>query len=129
MKQIITCIVCNQPLQGRQSKFCSTKCKNKLHQGYNAQKDRGVKRKLELIKLAGGKCSKCGYCKNSAALSFHHIDAKEKEFKLDMRSISNRDKRSIMAELDKCVLLCSNCHAEEHNPHLDLVPTPLSRLL
>lgn len=60
----------------------------------------------------GGKCSYCGYDKCLDALQFHHLDPTEKEFHLGQ----GRGKKleTIKAELDKCVLLCSNCHIEEH---------------
>lgn len=114
------CIVCGSLLRGKQTKFCSFVCKNKHHQSYEAQKDRGLTKKLKLIEMAGGRCSICGYEKNLAALAFHHLDSTEKDFKLDMRSLSNRGLKMILAELDKCILVCHNCHSELHNPHLDL---------
>lgn len=46
--------------------FCSPKCKNKYHQSYDSQKNRGLARKIELVKIAGGRCSICGYHKNLA---------------------------------------------------------------
>ena len=120
MNTITNCIICGTQLYGKQTKFCSITCKNKHHQSYNAQKNRGLQRKLEIIRLLGGGCSICGYKKNLAALAFHHIDSRDKEFKLDMRSLSNRTLELIQLELDKCILICHNCHAELHNPNLDL---------
>ncbi len=114
------CIVCGARLQGKQTKFCSSACKNKHHQSYESQKRRGLARKLKLVKTAGGSCSICGYRKNLAALVFHHTDSTDKDFKLDMRSLSNRKLEAVLTELDKCILVCRNCHAELHNPHLDL---------
>ena len=61
--------------------YCSIKCKNKAHQSYDTQKERGIKRKLQLVKKFGGRCSICGYNKNLAGLTFHHTS--EKKFKLD----------------------------------------------
>ncbi len=120
MKELSNCIVCGSELHGKQTRFCSLACKNKHHQSYAAQKNRGLTRKLELVKAAGGCCSICGYRRNLAALVFHHTDSEAKDFKLDMRALSNRTKRSVLEELDKCLLVCQNCHAELHNPHLDL---------
>jgi hypothetical protein len=77
-------------------------------------------RKLELVKSAGGRCTICGYDGNLAALVFHHTDSNEKDFKLDMRSLSNRKFGPVLKEISKCVLLCANCHAELHNPRLNL---------
>ena len=61
-------------------------------------------------------CEDCGYDRNFAALEFHHTDPTTKNFQLDLRSLSNRKWASILAEMEKCVLLCSNCHSERHNP-------------
>ena len=114
------CVVCMTPLQGRQTKFCSVDCKNKYHQCYPAQKQRGLTRKLKLVQTLGGKCLICGYKNNLAALAFHHLNSDDKVFKLDMRSLSNRKLEFVLLEIEKCVLLCHNCHAEVHNPQLDL---------
>ncbi len=114
-----TCKVCNKPLTGRQTHFCSIECKNYYHQGfYPTQRARGIRRKLQLVEMLGGKCMRCGYDKNLAALTFHHTG--EKNHALDMRSLSNRKIEKVMAEFSTCILLCANCHAEEHNPHLDM---------
>lgn len=86
---------------------------------YEKQKERAIKRKLELIKLKGGKCEKCGYSKNLGALEFHHLDPSIKEFNLDERHLSNTTIEKILNELDKCILVCSNCHKEIHYPHLN----------
>ena len=113
-------IVCGKRLHGRQVRFCSVACKNDYHQGYETQKRRGIQRKLDLVQAKGGCCSRCGYHKNLSALVFHHVDSRGKDFKLDMRSLSNRKLEPTLKELDKCLLVCHNCHAELHNPHLDL---------
>lgn len=74
------------------------------------------------IEYKGGKCILCGYCKCDSALEFHHIDPAKKDF-----SISNSNRREltedIKQELDKCVLLCANCHREVHS---NLVVLPLN---
>ncbi len=121
---MLTCIVCYASLTGRKTKFCFGFCKNKHHQCYVSQRDRGLTRKLRLLRSLDGKCSLCEYQKNLAAFNFHHIDASRKQFKLDMRSLSNRTWESVMAELSKCTLACANCHAELHNPHLNLEELP-----
>ena len=118
------CVICNSKLSGKQQKYCSSRCKNRdtnnRHQSYLAQQARGRKRKLGLIEIKGGQCELCGYCKNYAALEFHHKDSSTKSFQLDLRSLSNRNWDKVLEELDKCRLLCSNCHAEIHNPDCEL---------
>lgn len=65
-------------------------------------------------------CELCGYKKNSAALHFHHIDPKEKEFRVsEVRSSTSYER--LYNEIEKCVVLCANCHAEEHNPQCEIV--------
>jgi hypothetical protein len=112
------CRVCDFALKGRQTLYCSTKCKNAVHQSYEAQKKRGLERKLRFVKKLGGECSKCGYATNLAALAFHNVNGKE--FQLDVRALSNRKIEPILEEIAKCILLCNNCHAETHYPSLDL---------
>lgn len=118
------CVRCDQDLTGKQSKFCSKKCKAKTHTYYQGntngrQKRVSRERKLKLIEMSGGSCEECGYRKNLAALSFHHIDPENKAFCLDARKLSNTRWDSIVAEWEKCQLLCLNCHAENHNPELN----------
>ena len=60
----------------------------------------------------GGKCIECGYDKCPAALEFHHTDPSKKEFGIG--GGYNRSWEVIKLELDKCVMLCSNCHHEKH---------------
>ena len=92
---------------------------------YKKQKERALSRKMELISMKGGKCEICGYDKNIAALDFHHINPEEKDFQLDSRHLSNTSTIKIMEELDKCILVCSNCHREIHNPEFDKENIPL----
>ena len=119
MNNNTNCTVCKKLLRGRQTKFCSVTCKSKLLQSYPSQKKRGLARKLDLVKTFGGHCSICGYSRNLAVLTFHHSQS-EKRFKLDMRSLSNRKLSEVLSEAESCMLLCQNCHAELHNPTLDL---------
>lgn len=62
----------------------------------------------------GGKCEICGYNKCSDALEFHHEDPSQKEFSLSDRNLI-LDWQAIKLELDKCKLVCANCHREVHS--------------
>lgn len=86
---------------------------------YNYQKLRGLKRKLYLIELRGGKCEMCGYKKNISAIEFHHIDPTIKDSNLDMRKLSNSSMEFILSEFEKCLVLCANCHREIHHSDLE----------
>jgi transposase len=66
--------------------------------------------KRTLVSEAGGRCRLCGYDRCVAALEFHHLDPATKEFTLARRGARSID--ALRAEIRKCVLLCSNCHAE-----------------
>jgi hypothetical protein len=67
--------------------------------------------KLLLIAEAGGACVLCGYERCAGALHFHHIDPEAKEFGISRRGFT-RSIEKMREEAAKCVLLCSNCHAE-----------------
>ena len=71
------------------------------------------KLRVMAIKYKGGKCAICGYKRCSAALEFHHIKRGEKDFGLSSRGLT-RSFDKIQKELDKCMMLCSNCHREVH---------------
>ena len=73
-----------------------------------------TKRRLDVIKDKGGKCSVCGYSKNPAALELHHKNPKDK--KASWGKIKLMGKEKFKAEIKKCVLICANCHRELHNP-------------
>lgn len=92
------------------------KMKNKYNQKYYLrQTQRGWLRKQYLIELKGGGCEKCGYKKCSRCLSFHHRNPDDKLFTLDLRQIGNKNWNVILAEFEKCDLLCMNCHGEVHD--------------
>ena len=91
---------------------------------YGNQKLRGLKRKYEYILRRGGKCEYCGYNKNLAALEFHHRNPEEKEFQVDARAFSNHSLEKLERELEKCSLLCANCHRERHNQDLIMENIP-----
>ena len=72
------------------------------------------RRKAILVKMLGGKCSKCGYKNSIRALSFHHTDPSTKSFDISNNGNLMQDWELVQAEAKKCVLLCLNCHAEIH---------------
>ncbi len=67
--------------------------------------------KAKAIAFKGGKCMLCGYDQCNAALEFHRVDNRMKTFGLSRKGII-RSWDSIEKELDKCVLICANCHRE-----------------
>lgn len=79
---------------------------------YHSERRRKIKK--QLIDFKGGKCQICGYDKCLRALEFHHVDASEKDFNISA-NIKKMSLDRIKNELNKCVLLCSNCHKEVHD--------------
>jgi AcrR family transcriptional regulator len=73
--------------------------------------DRRRRVKEVLMAEAGGHCALCGYDHSINALEFHHVDPATKAFGLAAGGLT-RGLAACRAEARKCVLLCSNCHAE-----------------
>ncbi len=75
-------------------------------------KERQWEVKRSAVEYKGGKCVVCDYDAYIGALEFHHIDPKEKDYTIAHKKLYSFEK--IKNELDKCILLCSNCHREVH---------------
>ena len=85
------------------------------------------KMKLLLVAEAGGRCALCGYDRCVGALHFHHVDPSSKRFHLSMQG-ATRSLAAARAEMEKCTLLCANCHAEVESglvtlPAADMAPS------
>ena len=91
------------------SPFCSVRCKGSFNVAARRRK-----LKTMAIERKGGKCERCGYDKSVRALTFHHLDPSKKDFGVG-GSGETRSWEKVKAEVDKCALLCANCHAEEHD--------------
>jgi len=74
---------------------------------------RRKKVRLMAIEYGGGCCQICGYKKCNRALSFHHKDSSKKDFGLSAEGLTRAWSKT-KAELDKCILVCANCHMEIH---------------
>jgi len=77
-----------------------------------AAKSRQQENKRYLVKLKGGSCSRCGYSKYMGALEFHHISPESKD--PSWAGMKNWKLERVIKEVEKCLLLCSNCHREVH---------------
>lgn len=118
----VVCEICEKTFETKiKSQFtCSKSCRKEYKKRY--LKGRGYeyatlvswrqKQKNLAIDYKGGKCVECGYNKCNSALEFHHTDPNEKDFTIS--SNKNLSFKKIKKELDKCILLCSNCHREKH---------------
>ena len=84
-----------------------------------------VQRRREKVKLMavehkGGCCIKCGYNKCMGALEFHHTDPTQKDFAISNNGTTKAWSK-IIIELEKCILVCANCHREIHHElHTDV---------
>ena len=74
---------------------------------------RGRKYKKLLGKHLGDKCERCGYDRCPAGFDFHHIIPEEKEFSIG-ENCGNFAYERLLNEVEKCGLLCANCHRELH---------------
>lgn len=80
---------------------------------------RRLKIKQMAIEYKGGRCTVCSYDREVSALEFHHLDDTKKDFGLSQRGLTRSWKRT-QVELDKCILVCANCHREIHSGKLQL---------
>ncbi len=83
-----------------------------------AVKKRRLKVKELAINYKGGKCNCCGYDRCKDSLEFHHVEKDGKGFGISAKGYT-RSWESIKSELNKCVLLCANCHREWHAGIID----------
>lgn len=89
---------------------------NKRH--YTKHKFDRQKNKVKAIKYKGSKCEKCGIeydSTNGAIFDFHHIDPELKDTEISILLNSPTFSDKIKEELDKCIIVCSNCHRIIHN--------------
>ena len=102
--------VCYHLGQGQKEKNLA---RNRLHTDWKVDYRRKQK-DLVLNHMGGAKCSKCGYDKCVDALDFHHLDGTNKLFSLSNK-MGNMKIEKLLAEADKCIVLCANCHRELHS--------------
>jgi len=69
-------------------------------------------KKLRAVNFLGGQCAVCGYKKCNDAFDFHHINPSEKDARVS--TLLKNGWENIEKELEKCTLLCANCHRETH---------------
>jgi len=87
-------------------RYCCRQCDtNKIKKRYRLYKQKAVDYK-------GGKCFKCGYSKCLASLDFHHLNPILKD--PNWKTLRSLPLCKIKKELDKCMLVCRNCHGEIH---------------
>jgi len=78
-----------------------------------AVRNRRKKIRQMAIEYKGSKCETCGYNRCIEALEFHHNNSSGKNFSISEKGYT-RSWAKVKEELDKCLLLCANCHREVH---------------
>lgn len=114
------CKLCGKTFMGTyQSKYCSDDCRSKSR---SVEPDKIAKRNADHYKREREKrlwlnkykqdkgCERCGF-NDHRALVFHHLIPEEKSFSLG-RELKGKEKT--LKEIDKCIILCRNCHSIEH---------------
>lgn len=86
--------------------FCNKKCQVKYHVD-----KRRLELKFKAVQYKGGKCEQCGYTGSVACFDFHHLDPSLKSFAIS-EDPHTRSWERIREEIDKCMLLCANCHRD-----------------
>lgn len=99
-----------------QCKYCQREFKQKAKKGCNVcgscdTTKRRWESRIELINMLGGKCTRCGFFGNPASLQFHHVNPSDKKYALYSKNLLRADRYE---EAKKCILLCANCHIDEH---------------
>lgn len=80
------------------------------------RKNAGRERKVLLIWKKGGQCEECSLKydgENGAIFQFHHKEPTTKKFTVGS-NLTNRTIAELQLEVDKCSLLCANCHSTHH---------------
>lgn len=99
------CSICNKPV-GRRANICMSCYTN----------TRRFKIKKWMIEYKGGKCIDCGVDNlDISCYDFHHLDPNEKDFNLSSLNSARISLEKVKKELDKCDLLCANCHRTKHS--------------
>lgn len=110
------CKICNSKIKSKRRRvYCSSLC-SVIGNRRSAVLAVGRKRKnikAQAVAYKGGKCQICSYSTAQEALEFHHIEPEHKDFGLADKG-HTRSWLSVKNEIDKCILLCSNCHRECH---------------
>lgn len=93
--------------------LCSAERKRKQNIANVSDWRRRLKKRA--VEYKGGSCISCGYNRCLRALQFHHRDPNKKDFQIAGRL---RSWNNVLIEINKCDLVCSNCHAEIHDSSL-----------
>ena len=104
------CVNCGKP-----ARIGKTQCQSCVEDDKRRKLKQRKMLKKKAVEYLGGLCVDCGIVSEYPEIyDFHHWDADNKDMKISRLIDTTRDWRKIQVELDKCVLLCSNCHRIRH---------------
>jgi len=103
------CKICSSN-ENKKSYFRTSGKRNKYI--INRRRNQSIERN-EYIKSLNIKCERCGF-NNPAALDFHHKNPKEKKDTIGNLKWSGCSNEVFKNEIEKCIVLCANCHRIEH---------------
>lgn len=87
-----------------------SRCRN-CQRKVNRQRYEHHRKLIDEIKLKRG-CERCGWKEAAVALDFHHKEPSGKDFHISQKVQCKMEK--LMAEIEKCIVLCANCHRITH---------------
>ena len=82
--------------------------------------------KQKALEYKGGRCELCGYNRCGDALEFHHKNPLRKDFAISGSGLT-RSWDKVKMELNKCILICANCHREQHQKQRSLLEKSRSK--
>lgn len=104
--------------------YSCRKCKNKYQKNYYKQnknskfldaKERRDEIRSWLFEIKKSlECNRCGYNNHPSALDFHHLNDSDKKSNISTLVADRCSKTTILKEIEKCEVLCANCHRIEH---------------
>ena len=117
MEEYKICSCCGRKLPidcfGFRNRSQSDKRRADCKECHNETVKRGYRNKKNWIDAQKMACEKCGESR-PYLLDFHHLDPNEKEGSIAAMASNNASIKKMKEEIDKCVVLCSNCHREFH---------------
>ncbi len=100
------CVECGKPARAN---------KTECYDCFRIRMQERDQRKRKAVEYLGDRCVDCGYQTDLVTVyDFHHKDKSEKTKEISYLITANVSWERLKRELDKCILLCANCHRIRH---------------